>query len=153
MLCYLFCFGLSLTAFSSCATISFNTHINTAELDMREYHHLGLVTTDSMEGEKFVPDLKIYVWGYDTSEYKIEWVRFAEGAEEMYHPLMMKLPHIAFKVDNLEEELKGKKVIWGPFESLPGFMVAFIEENGAPVELIETKLTEEELLQIVKERE
>ena len=99
-----------------------------------------------------MPHLKIYVWGYDTSEYRIEWVRFAEGAEGFYHPLMLKLPHVAFKVDNLQRELEGKKLIWGPYESLPGFTVAFIEENGAPVELIETRLTEEEILGIVKER-
>lgn len=98
------------------------------------------------------PHLKIYVWGYDLSEYRIEWVRFAEGAESFYHPLMMKLPHVAFRVDDLKKELKGKKLIWGPYESLPGFTVAFIEENGAPVELIESKLTEDEILGIVKER-
>lgn len=117
---------------------------------MREYHHIGIPYTEPKEGEKFVPHIKLYAWGYDTSEYKIEWIRFAEGAEEMYPPLLMKLPHVAFKVDNLEEELKGKKLIWGPYESQPGFMVAIIEENGVPVELIETKLTEEDILEIVK---
>ena len=117
---------------------------------MREYHHLGIPTTEPKEGEKYVPHLKIYVWGYDTSEYRIEWVRFAEGAETFYHPLMLKLPHVAFKVDDLQKELEGKKLLWGPYESLPGFTVAFIEENGAPVELIETKLTEDQILEIVK---
>lgn len=80
---------------------------------MREYHHLGIPTTEPMEGEKYVPHLKIYVWGYDTSKYRIEWIRFAEGAENFYHPLMLKLPHVAFKVDDLQEELKGKKLIFG----------------------------------------
>jgi hypothetical protein len=97
-----------------------------------------------------VPHLKIFVSGYDTSEYKIEWVRFAEDANTFYHPLMMQLPHVAFTVDDLQRELVGKNLIWGPFESIPGFKVAFIEENGAPVELIETKLTEEAILKIVK---
>ncbi len=120
---------------------------------MRQYHHLGIPTTEIREGEKYVPHLKIYVWGYDTSDYRIEWVRYGEGAEKLYHPLMMKLPHVAFQVDDLKKELEGKKLIWGPYESLPGFTVAFIEENGAPVELIETKLTEEEVVEIVRSRE
>jgi hypothetical protein len=120
---------------------------------MRKYHHLGIPTKEIRKGEKHVPDLKIYVSGYDTSEYKVEWVRFAEGAESFYHPLMLKIPHVAFTVDDLKKELQGKKVIWGPYESLPGFTVAFIEENGAPIELIETKLTEEEIVAIVKERQ
>lgn len=119
---------------------------------MREYHHLGIPTSEVKEGEKYIPHLKIYVWGYDKSEYRIEWIRFAEGAENFYHPLILKLPHVAFTVDNLQEELDGKKLIWGPYESLANFTVAFIEENGVPVELIQTKLTEEEILRIVKER-
>jgi len=73
---------------------------------MRKYHHLGIPTTEPNKKEKYVPHLKIYVWGYDTSEYKIERVRYGEGAEKMYHPLMMKHPHEAFTVDNLKE--KGK---------------------------------------------
>lgn len=96
--------------------------------------------------------MKIYVWGYDTSEYRIEWVRFAKGAEDFYHPLMLKLPHVAFTVDDLKKELEGKKLIWGPYESLPGFTVAFIEENSALIGLIETKLTEAETLRIVRNR-
>lgn len=119
---------------------------------MRQYHHLGIPTSQVREDEKYVPHLKIYVWGYEKSAYKIEWVRFAEGAKDFYHPLIMQLPHVAFTVDDLKKELEGKKLIWGPFESLPGFTVAFIEENGIPVELIETSLTEEQILKIVQER-
>ncbi len=119
---------------------------------MRYYHHLGIPTTKPHPKEKYIPHLKIYVWGYDTSEYRIEWVRYAPGAESLYHPLMMRLPHVAFTVDDLTKELKGKKLIWGPQESLPGFTVAFIEENEAPVELIETKLSEDDILKIVQQR-
>jgi hypothetical protein len=119
---------------------------------MRQYHHLGIPTRESHPTEKFVPHLRIYVWGYDTSEYRIEWVRYGEGAEELYHPLMMKLPHVAFTVSDMKQELVGKKLIWGPKDSLPGFTVAFIEENGVPVELIETSLTEDEILHIVQSR-
>lgn len=117
---------------------------------MRKYHHMGIPTTEVRKNEKWVPHLKLYASGYDTSEYRIEWIRFGKGAESMYHPLILLLPHVAFTVDNLDDELKEKKVIWGPCESLPGFVVAFIEENGVPVELIETKLTEEQLVNIVK---
>lgn len=119
---------------------------------MREYHHLGIPTKEPREGEKFVPHLKLYASGYDTSEYRIEWIRYAEGAESFYHPLMMSMPHVAFRVDDLKAELQGKKLIWGPYESLPGFTVAFIEENGVPVELIETRLSQDQILKMVKEQ-
>ncbi|MBS0603455.1 MAG: hypothetical protein JSS60_00290 [Verrucomicrobia bacterium] len=119
---------------------------------MRQYHHIGIPTTEKREGEVYVPHLKLFASGYDTSEYRIEYIRYAEGSEALYHPLMMKIPHVAFQVDDLEKELKGKKLIWGPNESLPGFWVAFILENDFLVELIQTKLTEEELVAIVQSR-
>jgi hypothetical protein len=119
---------------------------------MRQYHHLGIPTTEAREGEKYLPEFKIYVSGYDTSAYRIEWVRYAEGSEKIFPELMRQVAHVAFQVDDLAKELEGKNVIWGPHESLPGFTVAFIEENGAPIELIETKLTEEEVVKIVRDR-
>lgn len=118
---------------------------------MRQYHHLGIPTTEKREGEKYLPQFKIYASGYDTSEYHIEWIRYAEGSEEIFPALIRELTHVAFQVDDLTKELEGKNVIWGPHESLPGFTVAFIEENGAPIELIETKLSEEELVRIVQD--
>lgn len=35
----------------------------------------------------------------------------------------------------MEEELKSAKVIYGPFVPVPGMTVAFIEEEGIPIEL------------------
>jgi hypothetical protein len=40
-------------------------------------------------------------------------------------------------VDKLEPALQGRKVIWPPFEPLPGIRVAFILDDGAPVEFLE----------------
>jgi hypothetical protein len=43
-------------------------------------------------------------------------------------------------VDNLLEAIKGKKVIIPPNSPSDGVQVAFIEENGAPIEFIQTKV-------------
>jgi len=117
---------------------------------MYEYHHLGIPTTDSHEEEEYVPDFKMYTWGYETSEFHIQWMRFDEDCD--LHPLIKTVPHVAFKVASLKEALKGKKVIHGPSEPLKGFHVAFIEEGGAPIEFIETNLSEEELLVLAKKK-
>ena len=45
--------------------------------------------------------------------------------------------HIAFEVDSIQEAVKGKKVIIEPNSPSPGVVVAFIEDNGAPIEFIE----------------
>ena len=49
------------------------------------------------------------------------------------------IPHVAFEVDNLKEAIKGKKVIIRPNSPSEGVQVAFIEENGAPIEFIQVK--------------
>ncbi len=47
------------------------------------------------------------------------------------------IPHVAFEVDDIEEAIKGKEVIIKPNSPSEGVIVAFIVENGAPVEFIQ----------------
>jgi hypothetical protein len=56
-----------------------------------------------------------------------------------YPELVKTVPHAAFEVDDLMAELKGKRVIIEPNSPSDGLVVAFIEVNGAPVELMEYK--------------
>ena len=74
--------------------------------------------------------------------YHIEWMRYESDAP--YPELVKTIPHVAFEVDNLEQELKGKKVIIAPNSPSPGVTVAFIEDNGAPVEFLQIGKTEAE---------
>lgn len=65
----------------------------------------------------------------------IQWQRYWDGAE--YPDLVKSVPHVAFVVDDLLSELVGKKVIIEANSPSEGILVAFIEVNGAPVELME----------------
>ena len=49
------------------------------------------------------------------------------------------VPHVAFEVDNVYESIKGKKVLIEPNSPSEGNIVAFIEENGAPIEFIQIR--------------
>lgn len=99
-----------------------------------KYHHLGIPTKEKLKDEKHLPHLKIFVSGYGQSPYGIEWMRYEDDAP--YPELVKTLPHIAFEVENVEEAIRGKKVIIQPNSPSPGVRVAFIEDNGAPVEFI-----------------
>jgi hypothetical protein len=44
---------------------------------------------------------------------------------------------IAFAVDDLDEALKGREILIAPTEPAVGVRVAFILDDGAPVELLE----------------
>ena len=51
--------------------------------------------------------------------------------------IVRSVPHIAFAVDDLDGALKGRKVLIAPTEPSPGVRVAFIVDDGAPVELLQ----------------
>ena len=100
-----------------------------------KFHHYGVPVQNQCEGEIHIPHLKMYVSGYGKNEYGIEKMRFEPDAD---FPEIVKLqPHLAFEVSNLSDNLRGKNVIIPPNSPSPGVLVAFIESDGVPVELME----------------
>jgi hypothetical protein len=99
------------------------------------YHHLGIPTTVPHPGETYLPHLKLYVSGFETSPFGIEWMRFEPdcGASE----LVRTVPHIAFEVDDLEVALAALSATSEISSPSEGVRVAMIVADGAPVELIE----------------
>ncbi len=77
----------------------------------------------------------MYVSGYETSPFGIEWMRFE--SDSLVPALVQRVPHVAFEVDDLESELEGREVLIAPNSPSPGVLVAFVVDDGAPVELIE----------------
>jgi len=102
---------------------------------MKEYHHLGIPTSVKRENETYLEKYKTFVSGYDDSPYGIEWMRYE--ADAPLPELVKTVPHIAFKVDNLTAAIEGKNVIIQPNSPSEGVLVAFIVDNGAPVEFIQ----------------
>jgi len=100
-----------------------------------EFHHIGIPTRTIKPCEKYLREFKLYVSGFDTSEFGIEWMRFEEGSP--IAEIIQKVPHVAFKVDNLDSAIKGKELIGEINSPSKGVRVAMILENGAPVELLE----------------
>jgi hypothetical protein len=100
-----------------------------------KYHHLGIPTNKPIKGEVYLKDYKVYHSGYEQSDFGIEWMRYEEGCN--LPEIVKTLPHVAFEVDDVYEAIKGKKVIIEPNSPSEGHIVAFIEENGAPIEFIQ----------------
>ena len=100
-----------------------------------QYHHLGIPTNERKAGERYIPHLKMYVSGYEESPYRIEWMRF--DPDNTLPELVKTVPHVAFEVADLNQAIAGKKVIIEPNSPSEGLLVAFIEENGAPIEFLE----------------
>ena len=99
------------------------------------FHHIGVPTNKPMPDERYIENLKMYVTGFDTSPYGIEWMRFEEDSP--ISELIKTVPHIAFEVDDIDEALQGKEVITEAHTISDGIKVAMIADNGAPIELLE----------------
>ena len=99
------------------------------------YHHVGIPTTVAREGEVFLKRFGMHVLGYDTNPYGVEWLRFEPDSP--LPELVRTVAHVAFVVDDLEAALEGKDVLIQPNSPSDGVTVAFIVDNGAPVELME----------------
>jgi hypothetical protein len=100
-----------------------------------QFHHLEIPQPDPHPDERHVERLGIHVRGFDTSPYGIEWMRFDPHCNV---PERVKtVPHVAFVVSDLDAALEGKLILIAPTEPSQGVRVAFIEDDGAPVELLE----------------
>lgn len=104
---------------------------------MRRYHHIGIPTQTPREDEEYLEAYGMYVSGYERSDYGVEWMRFTPDSP--LPTLVKTVPHVAFEVDDLESELAGKEVLIAPNSPADGVTVAFIVENGAPIELLQIR--------------
>ena len=102
---------------------------------MRRYHHLGIPTTERRPAERYLEQFRVYISGYETSQYGVEWMRFEPDSSIPY--IVRTVPHVAFEVDDLNAELEGKEILIAPNSPSPGVRVAFIVENGAPIEFLQ----------------
>ena len=100
-----------------------------------KYHHTGIPTQSPKEGEIFLEDFDIHCTDHESNPYGIQWMRYGNNCK--LPNLVKEVAHVAFEVDDLEKAIKGKEVIIEPNSPSKGVFVAFIVENGAPIELLE----------------
>lgn len=100
-----------------------------------KFNHIGIPTTERFDGEIELPALKMTVSDHKNNPFGIQLQRYHSDAP--YPELVQTVAHVAFEVDDLQAALQGETVIIEPNSPIPGLTVAFIEVNGAPVELME----------------
>jgi hypothetical protein len=100
-----------------------------------KFNHIGIPTQERFTGEIDIPHLKITVSDHTNNPFGIQWMRYWEDAP--YPDIVKTIPHVAFEVDDLEDSIKNQKIVIAPNSPSPGVIVAIIEVNGAPVELMQ----------------
>ena len=99
------------------------------------YHHIGIPTNQKRPGEEYLEDFGVYVSGFGTSPFGVEWMRFAPDCS--LPELVKTVPHVAFEVDDLEAAIAGHEILIEPNSPSEGLRVAFIVHDGAPIEFLE----------------
>lgn len=102
---------------------------------MMKYNHIGIPTTANFDGEIPLAHLQVTVSDHQNNPFGIQWQRYWDGA--LYPDVVKTVPHVAFEVDDLAAAIRDQKVIVAPDSPSTGVLVAMIEVNGAPVELMQ----------------
>ena len=108
-----------------------------------KYHHIGIPTDKPLPKEDYSEEYKMYASAYFQSPYGVEWMKFDPDCP--LPELVKTVPHVAFVVDDLEAAIAGKEVLIQPNSPTEGVTVAFIVDNGAPIEFLQFDRPESEI--------
>ncbi|GAA1566299.1 hypothetical protein GCM10009827_104950 [Dactylosporangium maewongense] len=110
--------------------------------ERHRFDHIGIPTTETHEGEVFVETTRVWLTSPRSHPANIEWLRY-EPDTPVPAPVR-DLPHVAYRVDDIREALKGHEVLMDVFEIGEGFaQIAFILFEGAVVEFMQYRNPEE----------
>lgn len=103
---------------------------------MAEFHHIGVPVNTKQENDIYIEAGKVFITDPSSHPYKIEYLLFEEGSP--MHADVQNNTHVAFMVDDIDAALKGAEVIIPPFDATDELRVAFIKDNCAVIELMQT---------------
>lgn len=101
---------------------------------MRKLMHIGIPTSQKPADANFLDVFKVWVTDSSKSAHQIEWLYFEP--ESCMAKIVQDKTHVAYQVENIEEAIKGATVVC-PIIDLGALKIAFIVEEGIPVELVE----------------
>jgi len=103
---------------------------------MRIFDHVGVPTEERQAEEMYVPETKVWVTDPARHPHRIEYLRF-EPDSPVSGPVR-DLPHVAFRVDDLEGAIADSQVLLGPFQATSTLRVVFVLRDGAVFEFMES---------------
>jgi hypothetical protein len=100
-----------------------------------QFDHIGVPSPAKREGMRLLESKRLWLTSPSDHPFRVEWLWYEEGSPEA--DLVRSLPHVAYRVDSLEEALAGKRVVAEPFDVFGEVRVGFIEVDGAPIEFVQ----------------
>ena len=102
-----------------------------------QFSHIGIPTTEEKQWDGFYEPGKIHYTDFEKDAFGVEWLKF--DADSPMPEMMQTIPHVAYRVDDIEAALRGKEILVDVFSPGSGIRVAFIKHNGSPVEFMEKR--------------
>ena len=102
-----------------------------------QFEHIGIVTDEKKPGARFVPSTRAWVTDFTRHPQRIEWLRF-EPDSPVTGPIR-RMPHVAYRVDDVEAAGRGLKVLLEPFDAGPRIVGFYETPDGAVVEFLKYK--------------
>ncbi len=101
-----------------------------------EFSHVGMITAQPQDGEVFIEATRVWITDFEKHPFHVEWLRF-EPDSPVAGPVRNQ-PHVAYRVDSIENASKGMTVLLEPFQPMDNLRVGFYESlDGAVIELME----------------
>jgi len=100
-----------------------------------EFDHIGVPAASKHDGMRFLESKQLWLTSPADHPYRVEWLWYEPSSPEA--ELIRTVPHVAYRVESLEDAMAGEKVIAAPFDVFGEVRVSFIEVDGAPVEFVE----------------
>ena len=102
-----------------------------------QFEHIGIITSEKKPGARFVSATRVWVTDFTQHPYRVEWLRFEPDSPA---PEAVKtIPHVAYRVDDIEAAGKGMKTLLSPFDAGPRIVGFYQTEDGAVVEFVNYK--------------
>ena len=102
---------------------------------MRKINHIGIPVQKPVSGEVYNEGMQVYLTDFTKRPNKIEFLRFDK--DSWMPEKIQTLAHIAYEVDNLDGELENAKVLLPKTIVNEHLTIAFIEEEGIALELMQ----------------
>ena len=100
-----------------------------------DFDHIGVPTPERRDGMRFLESTRCWLTSPAAHPFRVEWLWFEP--ESPAPELVRTLPHVAYRVENLEDAMEGHRVVAEPFDVFGEVRVSFIEVDGAPVEFVQ----------------
>jgi hypothetical protein len=102
-----------------------------------QFDHIGIPADEKREGMRFLESKRLWLTSPGDHPYRVEWLWYEEDSPEA--ELVRTKPHVAYRVESLEDAMSGQRVVAEPFDVFGEVRVSFIEVDGAPVEFVERR--------------